>query len=84
MPLRNDVFSQSRVASRGRPASVALINAVQKARWSSGCCPSGATVESPREDLFEVGTYASIISVMQTNTDRFQVMGRGWRALAFG
>ena len=48
-----------------------------EARWSSGCCQRDA-VESPtREDLFEVGTYASIISVMQTNADRFQVMVKG-------
>ena len=81
LPLRNDVFFPGAVLQLtvGRPASVALINAVQEGTVELGVLSQrDATVESPtREDLFEVGTYASIISVMQTNTDRFQVMVKG-------
>jgi ATP-dependent Lon protease len=81
LPLRNDVFFPGAVLQLtvGRPASVALINAVQEGSIELGVLSQrDASVESPtREDLFEVGTYASIISVMQTNTDRFQVMVKG-------
>ena len=81
LPLRNDVFFPGAVLQLtvGRPASVALINAVQEGNIDLGVLSQrDASVESPsREDLFEVGTYASIISVMQTNTDRFQVMVKG-------
>ena len=81
LPLRNDVFFPGAVLQLtvGRPASVALINAVQEGNIDLGVLSQrDASVESPtRDDLFEVGTYASIISVMQTNTDRFQVMVKG-------
>ena len=81
LPLRNDVFFPGAVLQLtvGRPASVALINAVQEGSIDLGVLSQrDASIESPtREDLFEVGTYASIISVMQTNTDRFQVMVKG-------
>ena len=81
LPLRNDVFFPGAVLQLtvGRPASVALINAVQEGTIELGVLSQrDASIESPmREDLFEVGTYASIISVMQTNTDRFQVMVKG-------
>ena len=81
LPLRNDVFFPGAVLQLtvGRPASVALINAVQEGDVELGVLSQrDATVESPsRDDLFDVGTYASIISVMQTNSDRFQVMVKG-------
>jgi ATP-dependent Lon protease len=81
LPLRNDVFFPGAVLQLtvGRAASIALINAVQEGEIELGVLSQrDAAVESPsRDDLFDVGTYASIISVMQTNSDRFQVMVKG-------
>jgi ATP-dependent Lon protease len=81
LPLRNDVFFPGAVLQLtvGRPASVALINAVQEGEVELGVLSQrDAAVETPkREDLFDVGTCASIISVMQTDNDRFQVMVKG-------
>ena len=81
LPLRNDVFFPGAVLQLtvGRPASIALIKAVQDGEVEIGVLSQrDAAVENPkRDDLFDVGTYASIISVMQTNAERFQVMLKG-------
>ena len=81
LPLRNDVFFPGAVLQLtiGRPASVALLQEVQEEELALGIVSQRvASVEQPTaEDLYEVGTYATVISVMRTGEDRFQVLVKG-------
>lgn len=81
LPLRNDVFFPGAVLQLtiGRPASVALLQEVQEEELGLGIVSQRvASVEQPTaEDLYEVGTYATVISVMRTGEDRFQVLVKG-------
>jgi ATP-dependent Lon protease len=81
LPLRNDVFFPGAVLQLaiGRPASVALLHDVQDEDLALGIVSQRvASVEEPSaEDLYDVGTYATVISVMRTGEDRFQVLVKG-------